>query len=68
MQQTRQRRSVPLGMPPDLSHLSPYTAYEHASLGYSRAVLSRDRALINAWAEARDAAYQQCVLTGVVTE
>lgn len=68
MMQTQRRQRDPLGLPPDLTYLSPYAAYEQAQLGYARAQLSRDRSLIDAWAVARDAAYTQCVLTGVVTE
>lgn len=63
-----QRRQVPVGMPPDLSTLSPYRALEAAQLGLARARLAKDRALIQAWQEAFDAAYTQCALTGVLSE
>jgi hypothetical protein len=65
---TRTRRHDPIDFPPDLSRLSPYQALEAAQLGLARARLAKDRALIQAWQEAFDAAYTQCALTGVLSE
>lgn len=69
MQQSQIRpQHPPLGSPPDLSRLAPYHALEQAQLGLSRARLMRDRDLIREWSDAFDAAYAQCVLTGVLSE
>ena len=65
---TKTRRHDPIGYPPDLSHLSPYRALEAAQLGLARARLGIDREIVKAWEVTHDAAYAQCVLTGVLSE